>query len=89
MKSKLTQVANLTVDNRASGGGMNEVDMRRCSHCRRYIKMNPFRQRPRNWCMKCDDYVCDNPACVIECTPWNRIVDDFLEGKITQIPANK
>jgi hypothetical protein len=30
-----------------------------CVHCQRVVIMNPLRSRPRVYCPKCDDYVCD------------------------------
>ena len=30
-----------------------------CVHCQRVVIMNPLRSRPRTYCTKCDDYVCD------------------------------
>lgn len=30
-----------------------------CVHCQRVVVMNPLRTRARVFCVKCDDYVCD------------------------------
>lgn len=40
-----------------------------CCHCGVQVILNPDRSRPRGYCRKCDDYVCDSPACNAECTP--------------------
>ena len=46
-----------------------------CSHCHAVVILNPARTRPRNWCPKCDRYVCDNPLCNQECRPLNAVLD--------------
>lgn len=46
-----------------------------CSHCHAVVILNPDRSRPRNYCSKCDHYVCDNPLCIIVCNPMNRVLD--------------
>lgn len=66
-------------DNRASGGGLFEADVKTCAHCMAQIMMNPERQRPRNYCRKCDKYICDNPACHFECSPYVRRLDEKHE----------
>lgn len=30
-----------------------------CWHCRTVVVMNPWRKRERNYCRKCDRYICD------------------------------
>ena len=40
-----------------------------CCHCGRIVVLNPNRQRQRNWCMKCDHYVCDLKFCIEDCNP--------------------
>ena len=56
----------LTVDNRAGGGipgvGMPrfaEVATLRCWHCSAAYIKNPQRIRPREFCRKCNNYICD------------------------------
>jgi hypothetical protein len=41
-----------------------------CSHCCAVVILNPARDRPRGYCPKCDAYVCDNPICNKECSPY-------------------
>lgn len=80
MKSKFRPSAYLMTDNRASGEGLHEVDIRNCPHCQNDVMLNPLRTRPRNWCMKCDAYICDN--CVaFECTPMKKIIDDAVDAR--------
>ena len=50
-----------------------------CAHCERVVIMNPERQRQRNWCMKCDAYVCDLRVCVTECNPFQQSIDLAIE----------
>lgn len=33
-----------------------------CMHCQRIVILNPLRTRPRNWCQKCGDFICDECA---------------------------
>lgn len=48
-----------------------------CAHCNGVVVLNPDRKRPRNYCAKCNDYVCDTPACALECTPFQRTLEDL------------
>lgn len=52
-----------------SGVGFFEGDVKTCAHCQAIVFLNPDRTRPRNYCAKCDHYVCDKPTCIVECTP--------------------
>jgi hypothetical protein len=68
------------VDNRHSGGTLLETKTRRCRHCQALVLLNPERQRPRNWCRKCDDYICDKPECLMECVPIDRVLDEMHDA---------
>lgn len=46
-----------------------------CAHCHAQIVLNPDRSRARNYCSKCDKYVCDHPSCVVECRPLTVLMD--------------
>ena len=59
-----------------AGGAMMECPTITCCHCNTVVIVNPHRTRARNHCRKCDAYVCDNPACNAECTPFSQILDD-------------
>lgn len=48
-----------------------------CCHCNRVVILNPDRKRARGYCAKCDHYVCDLPACNLECNPFQRLLDDL------------
>ena len=52
-----------------------------CIHCNRVVAMHPKRQRPRNYCMKCDALTCDLKFCVEECNPIMQSVDLAVELK--------
>lgn len=43
-----------------------EAGVLTCAHCQRQVIINPLRTRDRNYCRKCDHYVCDEPGCA-EC----------------------
>lgn len=51
-----------------------------CSHCQATVILNPQRTRPRNYCAKCDHYVCDKPGCIVECTPFKAILDTLANA---------
>jgi len=47
------------VDNRASGGTLEERPVVTCAHCQRQIVLQPLRTRDRGECRLCDKYICD------------------------------
>lgn len=47
-----------------------------CAHCNAIVILNPLRTRPRNYCAKCDAYVCDSPWCASNCRPFARLLED-------------
>jgi hypothetical protein len=57
--------------------GLFESATLTCAHCHAQIVLNPNRSRPRHYCSKCDKYVCDNAACVLECSPLNAVFDQL------------
>lgn len=56
-------------------GQKYEVDIQFCAHCGSQIILNPKRTRPREFCVKCNHYVCDNPICIKECAPLKKLLD--------------
>ena len=48
-----------------------------CSHCNRVIILNPLRDRPRQYCAKCDHYVCDTLVCTVSCKPLKQLFDEL------------
>ncbi len=56
-------------------GSLAEAATITCAHCNTVVIMNPDRSRARGHCHKCDAYVCDNPACHRDCTPFSKILD--------------
>lgn len=56
-----------------------------CSHCQRVVILNPDRSRSRGHCRRCDHYICDNPACNIECLPFNKYLDTMQEEAIRNL----
>jgi hypothetical protein len=61
-------------------GHVYESATKTCKHCHVVVILNPLRTRARGYCRKCDDYVCDNPACNIECVPMNQVFDVVQEN---------
>ena len=66
-----------------AGQGLYESATYTCSHCQSVIVMEPKRTRPRAYCGKCDQRICD--ACefirtqTLECHTMNRVIDNVLE----------
>lgn len=56
-------------------GQMFESATKTCRHCQKVVVLNPDRTRPRGYCRKCDDYVCDDVVCNFECVPMQRVFD--------------
>jgi hypothetical protein len=42
------------------GGDLYRSGIKNCRHCGSDVLMNPMRKRPREWCRKCDAYICEN-----------------------------
>lgn len=77
------------IDNRCSGGGLQEMPVSTCAHCQAQVLMNPLRTRERNVCRKCYRYTCDKPSCVLECNgSLTRVFDEAekLLRKGTPLP---
>jgi ribosomal protein S27AE len=53
-----------------------------CAHCNAVVILNPHRTRPRNYCAKCDHYVCDKPSCALECRPFKKVLDELYEQAV-------
>lgn len=62
----------LMIDNRLSGGTLQEVATLTCCHCNRAVILHPQRTRERGYCRKCNAYRCD--YCVT-CTPIAQLVE--------------
>lgn len=85
------------IDNRANGGapvpGMGnvrflEVPTITCSHCAGVWVVNPDRDRPRNYCRKCDRYICDSCGAVAAQANYihrsfKELADLVTSGKVT------
>lgn len=57
-----------------------------CVHCQVIVILNPLRTRPRNYCPKCDDYICDG-CVVLPCRPFQKLVDETMEKVIKGLPV--
>lgn len=63
------------------GAGQNyESPTIQCCHCGVTVILNALRTRARGHCFKCDDYVCDSPACNAECRPLAKLMDGVQEA---------
>jgi hypothetical protein len=53
-----------------------EGDLLHCAHCgNSVVCCGGLRKRPRNWCAKCDHYICDVKTCNDYCTPIDWLLD--------------
>lgn len=60
------------------GGKRHESGTITCTHCCAIVVLNPMRKRPRNYCPKCDAYICDGCAATAErlgCRPLDKMFD--------------
>ena len=86
MKTKKSLEGYLLIDHTMSPGTpavpegtIFEMATMQCCHCQAEVIPNPLRQRPRNYCAKCDRYVCDTPACIAECNNFDKVLDLLQE----------
>ena len=64
---------------RGLGRGKQEIKTLTCSHCGSSFLENPLRKRERNYCRRCDHYICDNPGCHTGCRPFKALCDQIRE----------
>ena len=65
----------------ARGGQRFETATYTCRHCNAVVIVNPQRSRERNVCRRCMAVVCDRPTCVLECQPFDALVERVAAGK--------
>lgn len=53
-----------------------------CAHCHALVVLNPNRSRPRNWCPKCDAYVCDDIGCAEHVKSMDEILDELQDAAV-------
>lgn len=80
------------MDNRASGGTLEERPVVTCAHCQRQIALQPLRTRDRFECPRCDKYLCD-PCAVLyrktdECANFKRHLDQVERAAFRDLTAN-
>lgn len=63
-------------------GTMLESATVTCCHCQVVVVLNPLRTRPRGYCQKCDNYVCDSPVCSAECRPFQAVLEQAAEAAL-------
>lgn len=65
------------IDNRASGGTVEEYDTTWCRHCQGVLKIL-HRAAEGVFCTKCGGPVHDKPECASECRPFKKQVDNHI-----------
>lgn len=68
-------------------GEVAKMPTLQCCHCNVTVILNPLRNRPRNYCSKCDAYVCDQAGCNAQCVPFEKIADRILEQGAKGLPV--
>lgn len=73
--------------NQVKEGSFLEADTYKCAHCSTHVIINPWRERARNKCFKCNDYICDNCAAAAvasgyEHHSFNEIAEKTFEAAI-------
>lgn len=64
-------------------GGLFESATVTCVHCNVIVVLNPNRSRPRNYCRRCDQYICDGCAALPTdgtCIPFEKILMDAQDS---------
>lgn len=66
-----------------AGQGLFEAPTYTCSHCCTVVVINPLRNREREYCRKCDHYICDPCGAIMattkECKTFDQIIDETQE----------
>jgi len=69
-----------------AGRGLFEAPTITCSHCQTVLVINPLRNREREYCRKCDHYICDGCGAAIkaggECKTMAQVFDEVCEDAI-------
>jgi hypothetical protein len=86
----------LQIDNRATGGAVPgfgnashyAAPTITCWHCKTVFMVNPLRTRPRNYCRKCDRYICDGCGAVAaqpdyQHRSFDQLAEMVMSGKYT------
>src|SRR4051812_10704148 len=67
-----------------AGRGIYESATYTCSHCQTIVVINPLRTRAREWCAKCDHYLCDRCAKAMsvtgECLTFQRVINEYQDA---------
>lgn len=63
------------------GSSVLEAGSYTCVHCQVIVVKNKHRTRPREICRKCMAVVCDRASCVLECQPFEVLVEKVTSGK--------
>lgn len=100
LRTKEIHFGEFMVDHRASpGGGLAKEGqivhgrILGCPHCGGGQIINPFRERPREYCSKCDKYICDG-CHIIRSNPdyvhrtFNEVADMVQSGKWRLAPGS-
>ncbi len=67
-----------------AGGKTYETGIKNCGHCGGHVIMHPQRTREREWCGRCDAYICD--GCGFRkkqgasCQPLRATLDDLFNA---------
>ena len=59
-----------------------ESGLKNCSHCGADVLMHPQRTRDREWCWKCDAYICDGCGLMLKlgagCQPIQKTITEIF-----------
>lgn len=73
------------------GGTHFQSPTMRCAHCPRIVVLRPDRSRARNYCAKCDFYICDDCALLrkvsgVACRPYQKYLDTWYDRAVLGKP---
>lgn len=68
-----------------AGSTVLEAGSYTCAHCQFIVIKNKNRTRPREICRKCMAIVCDRASCVLECQPFEVLIERVTAGKALHV----
>lgn len=80
---ELIRATPLQMSTDSAGSKLFETPTITCCHCQTVVMLNPNRSRPRNYCMNCDHYHCDNPGC-FTCVPFQLLAAQIEKKALTK-----
>jgi len=76
----------LAYDRNADGyiliDGVESACTRQCGHCSKHVITVTGSGILRGYCTKCNKWLCGAPACISQCYPFEKKMEDFEKGRL-------